>query len=102
MFCVHFLISSYHNLVICFMGKEAEAEGQLTGIMSHSFENTCAPNTGLYHLITKVFKSIYLEFYNHLIPGIFYLLITHSLHIIPYSQSIIMEAIGNGEDSSWT
>lgn len=60
------------------------------------------PNTVLYHLITKVFKSIYLEFYNHLIPGIFYLLITHSLPIIPCPQSIIMEAIGKGEDSSWT
>lgn len=60
------------------------------------------PNTVLYHLITKMFKSFYLEFYDHLIPAIVHLLITHSLPIIPYPQSIIMEAVGKEEDSSWT
>lgn len=78
------------------MGKEAEAEGQLTGIMSHSFENTCAPKHCPHHLVTKMFKSFYLEFYDHLIPAIVHLLITHSLPIIPYPQNIIMEAVGQG------
>ena len=59
------------------------------------------PNTVLYHLVTKVFKSLYLEFYYHLIPAIFHLLITHSLPIIAYPQSLIIEATGKGEDSSW-
>ena len=83
------------------MGKEAEVEGQLTSIMSHSFKNTYAPKHCPLSSRYKSVQSLYLEFYYHLIPAIFHLLITHSLPIIAYPQSLIIEATGKGEDSSW-
>lgn len=84
MFCVHFLISSYHNLVICFMGKEAEAEGQLTGIMSHSFENTCAPK---HWPLSSHYKSVQIYLFGVLqSPHSWNLLSTH--HPFPSHYSL--------------
>lgn len=98
-----FLISSYYNLIICFMGKEAEAEGQLTGIMSQFLsENTLCSQTLSSIILLQNVQIFYLEFYDSpLYPAIVHLLITHSLPI-PYPQNIsIMEAVGKEEDSRW-
>ena len=40
---VVYLAFFFQTIIKISLYKEAEAEGQLTGIMSHSFENTCAP-----------------------------------------------------------